>query len=83
MKRSRTNNHRSLLLFGAALSLGVFLMTRTGVSDGPKLSRTKGPKILEPTELGAVRWGRDLDAALVQSKASGKSVFLLFQEVPG
>ena len=28
-------------------------------------------------------WGRDFDAALAASKASGKPVFLLFQEVPG
>ena len=34
-------------------------------------------------EYGAVHWGRDLDAALVQSRQSGKPVFLLFTEVPG
>lgn len=34
-------------------------------------------------EVGAVEWGRDLDAALAASKASGKPVFVLFQEVPG
>ena len=36
-----------------------------------------------PTELGKVRWQRDLDAALAQSKKSGKPVFALFQEIPG
>ncbi len=35
------------------------------------------------TEIGQVRWGRDLDAALAQSDASGKPVLVLFQEVPG
>lgn len=36
-----------------------------------------------PVEVGAVNWLRDHDAALAQSKESGKPVFLLFQEVPG
>lgn len=36
-----------------------------------------------PKELGTVRFERDLDAALAAAKASGKPVFLLFQEVPG
>ncbi|CAA6678046.1 MULTISPECIES: VPGUxxT family thioredoxin-like (seleno)protein, type 2 [unclassified Lentimonas] len=34
-------------------------------------------------ETGAVEWQRDFDAALVDAEASGKPVFLLFQEVPG
>ena len=36
-----------------------------------------------PVEVGTVKWGRDLDAALASSKESGKPVFVLFQEVPG
>ncbi len=36
-----------------------------------------------PVEVGTVKWLRDHAAALAQSKASGKPVFLLFQEVPG
>lgn len=36
-----------------------------------------------PPELGTVRFERDLDAALAAAKASGKPLFLLFQEVPG
>ena len=36
-----------------------------------------------PRELGAVRWERSLDAGLARSRASGRPVFLLFQEVPG
>jgi len=34
-------------------------------------------------ELGAVNWLRDYDLALEQSTASGKPIFILFQEVPG
>ena len=34
-------------------------------------------------ELGTVKWGRDMDAAIEASKDSGKPVFALFQEVPG
>ncbi|BCX47591.1 thiol:disulfide interchange protein [Haloferula helveola] len=37
----------------------------------------------QPVETGTVRWQRELDAALTASKASGKPVFALFQEVPG
>ena len=36
-----------------------------------------------PVEVGNVRWGRDFDAALKMSAASGKPVLVLFQEVPG
>ena len=34
-------------------------------------------------ELGLVRWGRDLDQALAASRASGRPVLVLFDEVPG
>lgn len=37
----------------------------------------------QPVEAGKVAWGRDLDAALAASKATGKPVFALFQEIPG
>ena len=36
-----------------------------------------------PIEVGDVRWGRDLDAALANSAETGKPVLVLFQEVPG
>ena len=36
-----------------------------------------------PEELGKVRWLRNLDQALQQSKQSSKPILLLFQEVPG
>jgi hypothetical protein len=36
-----------------------------------------------PRELGWVHWLRDYDAAVAQSQATGKPIFLLFQEVPG
>lgn len=34
-------------------------------------------------ELGKVKWSRDFDASLARSKAEGKPVLALFQEVPG
>lgn len=37
----------------------------------------------EQVELGLVHWGRDLEVAKRKSAASGKPVFVLFQEVPG
>ena len=36
-----------------------------------------------PTELGRVDWLRNYDEAAEASRASGKPIFLLFQEVPG
>lgn len=36
-----------------------------------------------PPELGRVRFGRDVDAALAEAKRLSKPVFLLFQEIPG
>lgn len=36
-----------------------------------------------PTELGVIRWQRDLDAGLAEATRTGKPVFLLFQEIPG
>ena len=36
-----------------------------------------------PIEVGDVVWGRDYDAAAKASRASGKPIFALFQEVPG
>ena len=42
-----------------------------------------GETITNPIEVGDVRWGRDLDAALENSAKTGKPVLVLFQEVPG
>ncbi|MEZ6018343.1 MAG: hypothetical protein R3F49_24810 [Planctomycetota bacterium] len=36
-----------------------------------------------PRELGAVAWQRKLEPALDASRATGRPVLLLFQEVPG
>ena len=42
-----------------------------------------GELVNNPIEVGDVRWGRDLDAALANSAETGKPVLVLFQEVPG
>ena len=36
-----------------------------------------------PVEVGNVRWGRDLDEALQQSRQTGRPIILFFQEIPG
>ena len=41
------------------------------------------PRAANPVEVGSVAWGRDVDAALERGAATGKPVFVLFQEVPG
>lgn len=47
-----------------------------------KAAESPGPE-RNPEEVGTVRWGRDLDAALATAQNSGKPLFVLFQEVPG
>jgi len=42
-----------------------------------------GETIKNPVEVGDVQWGRDFDAALKESAATGKPVLILFQEIPG
>ena len=42
-----------------------------------------GETATNPVEVGDVRWGRDFEAALNESAASGKPVLVLFQEIPG
>ena len=41
------------------------------------------PDLSKRIEVGKVKWGRDLDAALAKSKQTGRPVLVLFQEVPG
>ncbi len=57
------------LLFSATLGATLLL---TGAGGGGA-----------PRELGEVRWGRDLDAALERGARDGRPLFVLFQEVPG
>ena len=60
------------LVFGAIMLAGLFLiMASTGSTADP------------PVEVGAVTWGRDLDAAKKQSTETGKPILILFQEIPG
>src|SRR5262245_32481090 len=42
-----------------------------------------GTALASPKELGDIKFGRDLDAALAQSKASSRPVLILFDEIPG
>ncbi|MCC7245284.1 MAG: thioredoxin family protein [Saprospiraceae bacterium] len=51
--------------------------------DATVLAPTQEAPASQPEELGKVQWSRDLDAGFEQSKASGKPMLILFQEVPG
>jgi hypothetical protein len=42
-----------------------------------------GPIEANPRELGRVHWLRDFDEAKAFAQATGKPIFLLFQEIPG
>jgi hypothetical protein len=70
--------------FSRKLTAGLFLMTllvgaAVAWAQAGKSTTAGG----NPVAVGKVAWGRDLEQALAASKASGKPVFLLFQEVPG
>ena len=60
------------------MTLGALGFAALPPSSGERAVQEKNPE-----EVGAVAWGRDLDAALLASRQSGKPVFALFQEVPG
>ena len=47
------------------------------------MSHMKQTAPKQPEELGRVRWLRDFDQAIAQSKAKNKPLFVLFTEVPG
>lgn len=64
--------HPMKTLATAAALLGALAWTAPKMTDG-------NPQ----PELGRVRWGRDLDAALTRTGVDGKPTLLLFQEVPG
>ncbi len=70
----------SAAILGVSCLLFVAQLTTLAVAqDGSgRKAATK-----QPVELGKVAWGRDLDAAVAESRASNKPIALLFQEVPG
>jgi len=59
----------------------MFAMTTTILTMS--LTGMLGVAADQPVELGNVSWGRNLDAAKATSRASGRPILLLFQEVPG
>jgi len=59
---------------GFALVIAALLLLAT---------RVEADRMTSPAELGQVDWLRHYDAAQRASAASGKPIFLLFQEVPG
>lgn len=69
--------HRQIVAHLLAAVLAVSTTCR-GVDE-----QTPSDRLLSRIEVGDVKWGRDLEAARVTSKASGKPVMVLFQEVPG
>ncbi|MGD9689916.1 MAG: VPGUxxT family thioredoxin-like (seleno)protein, type 2 [Phycisphaerales bacterium] len=74
-----------ILLVGVA-GVSLMLDAAHGATEPPAGAAPAGRTPVETTrhpELGHVRWGRDFDRALAASRASGKPVFVLFDEVPG
>ena len=73
---------RTFLSVVASLCIATFCQAQ---SNNPVTAQSKSISKTEnqPVEIGLVKWGRDLDSALAQSKQSGKPVLVLFQEVPG
>ena len=66
------------LLFTMMLST-FFVTTPVACGQtGSTVQRTKNP-----VELGLVKWIRNFDDGLAETKAKGRPMLLLFQEVPG
>lgn len=77
---------RPLLMF-LAIALGAAAIAMSRAGEGLPAGWTE--RFAEdfpdgaPVEVGAVRWGRDFEAARRASAGSGKPILALFQEVPG
>lgn len=79
-----------LLLLGMnrRIPLTVLLAALGGTMNTPTTcaraeSSPASPASPAHKELGAIRWSRDFNAALAESKATGKPLLILFDEVPG
>ena len=64
--------------------LAILLAAQVFAKPAPQeTADADGQRVDQPIELGNVRWSRDLDAAVSNSKKQNKPIALLFQEVPG
>ncbi len=70
----------SVTIFTLAILLAAHLYAKPAPQEitDPVPNRTD-----QPIELGDVRWLRDLDTAVSNSKKQNKPIAILFQEVPG
>ncbi len=62
--------------------LYVLAAALVAASSCAQAKSTSAKKLKQP-EIGSVKWKRDFENALAQSKKSGKPIFAFFQEVPG
>lgn len=69
----------AFLLF-ALLAIGIWLAARTDSNEPMKTLKTSG---IQPEELGKVQWLRSMADAQAKARKEGKSILILFQEVPG
>ncbi|MBC8405592.1 MAG: hypothetical protein H8E15_10220 [Planctomycetes bacterium] len=65
------------------LAAAIALQIGQTVPVSPPTLTALADRVEQPVELGQVKWRRDFDAGLAESKRTGKPVLLLFQEVPG
>mgnify|MGYP003867407773 CR=1 FL=1 len=61
----------------------VYILIISSLVSGQLIGQTQTNPKSQAKELGQIAWMRDYDTALKLSKAEGKPVFILFQEVPG
>lgn len=68
----------------AILILAITLAAQVFAKPSPQEKAVSEPApVDQPIELGDVRWLRDLDTAVSDSKKQNKPIAILFQEVPG
>ena len=71
-----------LIVAGFALIAGA-VFAQLQQTKQPAAGSGKKARSSNPIEVGTVKWRRDFDKALADSRSTQKPVFVLFQEVPG
>ncbi len=73
------------IVFCAAVVIVAFLAnSKAFAKPAPQeQAQDRSGSVSQPVELGNVRWQRDLNSAVADSKQKDKPIAILFQEVPG
>ena len=82
MRRNRFSHQTRRVAARWAFAASVAVAAGVQAPAAPSPTGQQAPAA-NPVEVGTVEWGRDFQAALAESRDSGKPVLAFFQEVPG